>query len=175
MPGPDLATLAKLPQGPDIASAQDHLVQAVKAACPSQLHTRTAASCLLYSDQTRNRISSTRVHLSFSMRIRKNDVPTGASPYTVNSKSIRRHCFEPASLHSQRACKPNIFTMMSSNSRHKLAILQKTVQHQLHSILWMLLVAATQLESRLEAQVQPPSSSDPPSRRGPEFTFAWRR
>ncbi len=76
MPGPDLATLAELPQGPDIASTQDHLVQAVKAACPSQLHTRTAASCLLYPDQTGKRIESTRVHLSLSMRIRKNDAPT---------------------------------------------------------------------------------------------------
>ena len=46
MPGPDLATLAELPQGPDIASTQDHLVQAVKAACPLQVHTRAVTPCI---------------------------------------------------------------------------------------------------------------------------------
>ena len=76
----------------------------------------------------------------------------------MNSKSIRQrvavnrhHCI------LNGPCKPNIFTMMPSNSRHKLSILQeRPFSVNYIPILWMLLVAATQLESRLEAQVQTP-------------------
>ena len=80
MSGPDFTPLPQLPQGPDIASPQDHMVHSQSRLSIAGAHTnRVDLPFVLGSD---SEPYHQRVHLSFSMRIRKN-MPPGASPYTA--------------------------------------------------------------------------------------------